>query len=354
LQVASAGRAAAAAKHAQEGLQAVARQTHSMRLAAIAAALGEQASVGRAVGHFEKVFLAIDNLINQLAAEQSDDESRVKSCTDQFHEIDSAVAALDWKMENNNATLDKLGRLIDAKGKEKDALIEEMTKTQVDIKSMEVERTGENGEFTQAKTDDQKAIELLEKALTALQAYYAKNGIELGPLEGGRAALVQKKRDDEPDEPAPEAKFSDKGKSKGESKGIVAILKTIIEDLETEISDGKKAEESAQLSYEERRGIAEKLLGEMNETKINLESFVTQRKQDQDDEQTKLDGNTAEKKGHTDTLVGIKPSCAFITSNIEDRTRKRDAEREGLKTAKDYLAGMSESASASFLQLRKH
>ncbi|CAK0817352.1 unnamed protein product, partial [Prorocentrum cordatum] len=57
--------------------------------------------------------------------------------------------------------------------------------------------------------------------------------------------------DQEPRE-APEVKFSDAGRRRGQAKGILAILTDIIEDLQGEIALGRKQEEVAQLEHEKQ------------------------------------------------------------------------------------------------------
>merc|ERR1719375_1731648 len=116
---------------------------------------------------------------------------------------------------------------------------------------MEEERIEEHKEFQQAKSDDEGAIALLEKTVEVLSAYYKKNKIEMGPVQGS-VKLVQEPEFEVSQWQAPDATFSDKGKRKNETKGIISIITMLIEDLEAEIKNGVKDEVASQTEFEKQ------------------------------------------------------------------------------------------------------
>merc|ERR1712203_442886 len=103
-------------------------------------------------------------------------------------------------------------------------------------------------------------------------------GIEMGPVQAGvKDAFMQE--DPEfaiSEDQAPEAVFSSKGKRKNESKDIVSIMTMLIEDVADEIKNAMKAEEEAQLAYEEQMATAEKLLAALKTKKVNLEEAIAE------------------------------------------------------------------------------
>merc|ERR1719245_1917299 len=113
---------------------------------------------------------------------------------------------------------------------------------------MTKQRKEENEAFHSAKDDDQAAIKLLEAARDALSKYYKKNKIEMGPIQGS-VKLLQKPFDVY-EEQAPDATFSHKGSRKNESKGVLQLMTMLIEDLQDEIKNETKDEETTQLNYE--------------------------------------------------------------------------------------------------------
>merc|ERR1719335_575474 len=104
----------------------------------------------------------------------------------------------------------------------------------------------------------------------------------MGPVQGS-VKLLQADPLSDPDV-APDATFSDKGKRKTQTKGIVSIMTMIIEDLEMEISNGIKNEEKAQLAFEEALAVAEKLVEDLEEKKTSLEEAIAKRKSEKKDE----------------------------------------------------------------------
>merc|ERR1719410_2723968 len=162
-------------------------------------------------------------MIKTLKEEDLADIAKRDQCKEEYKKTASVIAEVTWLIEKNEAKIDKL------------------------LKTIE---------------DDQKVIKLLAKARTVLMKYYKKNDIDLGPIQAGQKDLVLEQEDPEfaiSADQAPEAVFSDKGKRKNETKGIVSIMTMLIEDVADEIKNAMKAEEEAQLAYEEQMATAKKL-----------------------------------------------------------------------------------------------
>lgn len=169
-----------------------------------------------------------------------------------------------------------------------------------------------------------------------------KNAVALGPIQGSVKGLFLESKEpvfDVSADQAPDADFSGKGKRKNESKGIVQMLTMIIEDLDDEIKNGMKAEEGAQLEYEELHKAASKYQSELEAKEVNLEESIARRGQDKsDEEQTKMN-NEADLKDEQDYKAHIKPDCDWIIGAFTKRADKRTAEHNGLVQAKEFLAG---------------
>merc|ERR1719160_1384234 len=189
-----------------------------------------------------------------------------------------------------------------------------MALTKKELEDMEKERTEENDAFKQAKSDDENAIALIEKAIEALSGYYKDNKIEMGPIQGS-VKLLQEPEFDKGDQ-APEAEFKKKGHRKNESKGIISIMTMIKEDLEDEIKNGIKNEIAAQEAYEKQVAAANTMLDNLKKN--------------------------GEKKD------AITEDCDWMIENFEERKKKREVEQQGLVKAKEFLAGASPAG--GFLQ----
>merc|ERR1719437_36616 len=100
--------------------------------------------------------------------------------------------------------------------------------------------------------------------------YYEKNDIGMG------SSFLQQ----EPNETMYEPTFDKKDSRKLESKGIVQLLDTIIEDLQSEIAADMKAEEASQLDFENRLNATEALESELQNRKINLDGTIAAHNED--------------------------------------------------------------------------
>jgi len=234
-----------------------------------------------------------------------------------------------------------LEQLVEAREAEKTKNIEEIQVVTVEISDMEGQRVDENAKFKQSKEDDEQAIQLLEQAKEALTQYFKNNEVALNPSLVQTAAAPPA----DPDH-APEATFSKKGNRKLESKGVVSMLSMIIEDLKDEIKTGVDGEAAAQLDYEKRLAAAKKVQEKLGNKKTNLQETIATRNQELSDEQTKLGENEKSVTNQQKLQSDMKPNCVWIIKNIGERASKREVEIEGLRTAKQYLAGMDTPAAA--------
>lgn len=227
--------------------------------------------------------------------------------------------------------------LIKALNKEKDETLDAIEQVKDDIKTMKKTRKEENAAFNAAKKEDQDAIKLLVEARKFLKAYYDKNDIALGKIQGGEGeSLLQA-----PDfaDQAPEADFSGKGSRKTEAKGIVSIMTMIIEDLNDEIKNAMTAEEKAQAAFEEALATAEALQKDLEKKVVTLDDQIAKKTEDLSDEENDLSNNKADLEKELDYKKEIEPDCEFIINTFGSRAKMRTAELDGLTEAKEFLSG---------------
>jgi len=311
-------------------IRAEARKTKSLRLASLAA------NVRLAkVGHFDKVIKSIDDMIQTLKDEGNADIQKRDQCNNQYQDIASNVADLSWQVQKNEAALDKFEKLIAMRTADKVQTEEEIKSVDAEMAQMTQSREAEHKEFQNAKKDDEDAIALLTRAKDSLSSYYEKNGVKFFQKE----PVFDVSKDQ-----APEAKFSDKGSHKLESKGAISALAMIIEDLEDEVKNGVKDEVSAQTDYEKSMDVAKKLRKSLVEKKVNLEGAIAKRTKDKTAEAKDMKSNTADKDAKLKYQGEIKPDCDWIIKNFASRAASRGAEMNGLEGAKEYLAGKSPQA----------
>merc|ERR1711957_1083082 len=172
-----------------------------------------------------------------------------------------------------------------------------------------------------------------------LMEYYnsANVSVSLGPIQAGIKDLAFSQQGPDFDisaDQAPDADFSGKGHRSKEAKGIVSIMTMIIEDVNEEIMNAMRDEESAQLFYEKQMAAAKKLEEDLLQKKINLENMIAKRKKEKADEIIDMNNNKIDLQNEIDYKTKITPDCDWIIGAFVKREHDRAAEHEGLVKAK--------------------
>merc|ERR1719469_54258 len=277
-------------------------------------------------------------MIQALKEEGQADIDKRDQCKSEYTKQNSEIANVNWLVEKNLAKIDKLERLIAKRTTEKLETIASIQQTEDEIAAMEKQRTEEHEDFLHAKKEDEGAVDLLKQARTALTAFYEKNKIDMGPIQGS-VKLVQEPVFEVSADQAPETEFAGKGSRKTQSKGIVALMSMLIEDAEDEIKNGIKNEATSQIEFEKQKAAAEKLKEDLINTKDNLETQIARLGEKKDEENASMDANEVDKKDEKDYLAKITPDCDWIIGSFEKRAAARDAEMGGLSGALDALHG---------------
>jgi hypothetical protein len=314
-------------------LKAVSMKHHGgLRLAFLAAEL-------QSGGHFDKVIAMIDKMIVDLREEEAEDIKAKDICENQ----ENALASQEEDLEYNIKKKGEAKKRLEAKKSELegkiDTIKDEISATNDALKEALENRNKDEEEFKKAMKDDTDAIALLAQAIESLTTFYTSNKI---PLE-----LAQEPEYTVDPDKAPDASFG--GPAKSESKGIIAILSMLKEDLEKEIKTALAANAKDQAAYEEERGDLKKTLGAQEKTENTLNGEDADTASDIADTEGEI-SNHEEMKGNTlNERDALKPSCQWVKDHFETRRDARKTEIEGLQEAKSILAG----APASFLQRQK-
>jgi len=331
LQMDSESEVATPAEKAFRVLKKVAKSSKSLRLAALAATL-------RTGGAFDKVIAQIDKMMQDLAEEGEADKENRDWCRETTFDREQEKARYEWKIEKSERKLKKLDKVLEEQKEAIEATQAQIVQTEEDLDAMKVTRDEEHEAFKTAKSDDEAAIKLLEEAIEALGAYFKDNKVEMGPIQGSVKLLQAPEFEKDPDV-APEAKFSGKGSRKNESKGIISILTMIKEDLEAEIKNGIKAEDSSNASYEKAKYEAEESIKTLQKKVDDLELAKTKTEESISDEEKNKEELETEHALVEEELERMKPNCEWLEKNFDVRAQKRTAEIDGLRQAKEYLAG---------------
>merc|ERR1719161_1849699 len=316
-------------------LKTAASHSSSLRLAQLAA----QVSAASGQEAFKEVTAEIDKVIAVLKKEGQADIEWRDGCKDKYQDITSSVETLDWKIEKNNAKITKLEELIKAKETETAKTITELEDMAKEIAEMEDQRKEENAKFLKAKSDDEKAIELVESAKETLARFYESRGKgnirskliqEASHAAAPAAATVEYK---EPPQ------FAKTDKNKGASKSIVQLMEMIIEDIQIAIIDDIKYEEAAQAEYNTAMKNSKKIVEELEAKKVTLKNIIADSNENKAEEEETLQSNEDDLKDENDFHDKIKKNCDWILDRFELRAKARAEEMDAMVQVKDYLSG---------------
>jgi hypothetical protein len=325
-----------AAEKAIDVLESRARQSHSFRLASLAVTMRAQD-----YGHFDKVMDMIDKLLLQLQEEEQADIKKVNDCKDQYQTITLNKNDLDWKITNNKAKVQKHEHAIEDKEEQKEITITSIEEADKLLEKMAKERKEGNDAYLEAKSNDEKAIELLTKAKEALAEYYKSDEY--------KESLLQQPG-------APDARLSGKDSAKLQSKDVTKFLQMIITDLEQELTEAKAAEVAAQTDYEKMKAAVEDQKAKLEKKKINLDNSIAEEESAKSAEEDLQKSNEDSLETEKETEADLKKTCDDAIKLQPERREKRKIEAEGLRQAKDFLAGLTSDAliQSSKTALRKN
>jgi len=313
-------------------VKAQAKRAHSVRFAALAVKIRTSKS-----GHFDGVIKDIDLMLKTLAEEGAADLDKKNQCLEENQKIDQTVNDVDWQIKNNDAKINKLEKLIELRTQDKAAANDKIKETNQYIKDITADRKAEHEAFLQAKKDDEAAVDVLTQAKEAMEAFYKKNGIEMGPSEGLR--FLQEPEFARSEDDAPDASFTKKGSNKNASKNILSLMEYIIEDLNDEIANGKKTEATSLTEFVEEKTTAETLVSDLEAKVVTLKGIISKRNDDKKDEHKDMKENNKDRDSELGYQAKIKPDCDWIYKAFDGRAEARAAEANGLTQAKEFLSG---------------
>jgi len=316
-------------------LKSAAKTTGSLRLAALASRVRTASA-----GHFKEVTEQIDKMRDVLKQEEKDDFDQRDWCKEETFKNEQERDRFAYKVDKANQEIQKLEDKLESLESVLSHTSDEISDTMQEIEEMEETRQSEHDAFQNAKADDEGAVALLEKAIESLGSFYKGNKHEMGEIQGSAKLLQQPEQSGfEDKDRMPDTTFTDAGKSKGESKGIIGILTMLKEDLQDEIKNGVKNEVQAQTDYEQALGKANAALKSLRSKAVDLRGAIAVTNSAIDENNQAKENNENSLEEEKEYLASIKPDCDWLYENFDTRRAKRNEEVEGLIEAKGMLAG---------------
>jgi len=316
---------------------------------------------------FSKIIVMIDDMIKLLKAEQKHDEETQTWCNDEFrkNEADSKesatkIASLASQIEALEAAIAEKDETIAKKQQE----VSDLDKSVADATA---QRKAENVEFNQLVALNQSAVQLVEKAKNKLNKFYNPGqhqapedrelseeehllrgaGQDIGDTTAttGIAGTEQvttvflQLKTHAPSLPAAPETYGEH-KSKGQkSNSVISLLSLMQNDLKKETQAAESTEKTAQRDYETLTADAAKQRAECESAVAEAQGAIAEAEETRNassDSKNNEETHLAELKT---TNQNLHAECDFVVAHFEERLDARNAEIEGLTTAKSVLSG---------------
>merc|ERR1719213_983318 len=296
-------------------------------------------------GGFEKVNTMIDGMNEVLEGEQVADDKQDVWCLAELDKAKGEAKATEGDIGDLAAAIDSQRDAIETTASEIADLKKGLEQLDKDVAEATEQRKDEHEEYVDETASNQAAVELLGMAKNRLNKFYNPTLYKAPePVAEEEEFFAQRRAAPGP----PPETFSGEYKKSESSSGIINMIDEMGKDMEDEMAEAKRDEEEAQKDYEE----------DMNDaaTKRTDDSKLMVTKEGEKAEKaTKLEElkeSKRTKNGELDILESkidnLHKTCDFLIEHYKGIKEERMKEEEGLKTAKNVLAG----AKLGFLQGR--
>jgi len=296
---------------------------------------------GKAV-NFDKVIKMIDDMVVLMKQEQLDDNHKKEYCEGQFDVADDKKKALIRAEDKLTAAMEEakesVATLTD-EIKELAAGVKALDKT---VAEATANRKEENSDFKTLFASDTAAKELLAFAKNRLNKFYNPK-LYKPPAE---ATLAQVHMHDAPP-PPPQAPAAYAKKTE-DGNGVIAMIDSLIGDLDRELTEAETGEKLAQEEYEE-------LMADSAEKRAADSKALTDKEALKGETQDNLVELTDEHKATVKELMAteeyisqLHAECDWLIQYFDVRKEARTGEIDSLGKAKAILSG----ADFSLIQTR--
>jgi hypothetical protein len=306
-------------------------------------------------------------MINVLKQEQADDDRKLEFCNEQLDSKTDERKSLERSVSDSEKAIAETKDIIDTLSSEIEALVAGIKSLDKSVADASEQRKTEHADFETLMAQDTAATELIGLAKNRLYKFYepkmylpapkrelsAEDRIMVGiggtapptPAPGGIAgtditAFVQvsmhvhfkSARAGPPEAPGAYVKSE-------ESKGPIAMLALLVQDLEKEMTVAETEEQDAQNDYEQ-------MLKDSKAKRTADSSSLTERSSAKADAEAALQAHHDDKASSTRQLLATLQviqsthlECDWLLNYHTMRKEARDNEIDSLKNAKAVLSG---------------
>jgi chromosome segregation ATPase len=270
---------------------------------------------------FTKVKAAMDKMIQELKAQQSEEVKLKEFCTTELNENEKQTLSTNQHLTDTNTKIEGLTATISTLSKEIEAAKKEIVTTKVEIKKASEVREKENADYQQTIADQRATQEILKKATARMQKFYAKKG------------LLQE------DQTPPGGGFTKLKKNSGAS-GVVGMLEQITEESIAVEKDAVAGESEAQKAYENFVKDSNAAIDDLENAITNKSDNIATAETDNETAEMEKESNEHQLQSLADYAADLHGQCDFVLKNFDIRQAARLKEIEAIQEAKSILSGM--------------
>jgi len=290
---------------------------------------------------FDKVLKMVDDLVATLGVEQKDDDAKKEYCEKQFDLTEDKKKGLMQDEKDMTAAIEDMTESIETLTDEIKALAADIKALDKEVAEASETRKEENAEHTTLMANNNAAKEIIGFAKNRMQKFYNPKLYVPPPeteLAFAEVNLHSYGTEDAAPPPPPESvkAYAKKGE---ESGGVIAMMDTLIADLDKEMTEAEVEEKNAQEEYEtlmtdsaDKRALDAKSLTEKENAKSDTEVELQKTKEAKD-------GKVKELMATEQVIMDLHGECDWILKNYDLRKSAREGEVESLKKAKAVLSG---------------
>jgi len=314
-------------KDARQRASQVLRRTGNAQLALLASAVQLDA--------FEKVKVAIDDMVKELANQQKEEVEHRDFCIAETNKNTRETAEMYDKKALLETTIADTTKTVEELTKDIEVRTEAIEQMQKDMKRASEVREAENGEFQEEVMNQRITQGILQKACDRMNQVYSDMKVSLEQDGAVPHTQTSATSTDPGNGPARFGKYEQSG---GGDK-IVKMIEDIIADSKESENEALRSEQDAQSAYENNMKDLNKSITEHNraitnntENKAKAEQTLTAAKAD-------FKSTMRELEGLNDVLKSLHSQCDFVVRNFEARQAARSQEMDALNEAKAILSG---------------
>jgi len=286
---------------------------------------------GKKIG-FEQILKMIDDLVVELKQDQVNDESKKEYCEKEFDVSDDKKKVLEKGVTDLETAIVNSNEGISTTKDEIAALEDGVKALDKEVAEATENRKEENAEYTELMASDAAAKELIEFAKNRLNKFYNPK-LYKPPAE---FAQVRAHRDAPP--PPPED-IQAYGKKSEESNGIIAMMDSLIKDLDKEMTEAEVEEKDAQGDYEEMMKDSADKRAEDSKSLTDKQGAVADMTAALEQQTANLGSTQKELAATNQYIHSLHLECDWLIKYFDMRAEARAGEIDALSKASAVLNG---------------